>query len=128
MKCGRCQHENPPDAAFCDECGARLEATCTSCGEANRAGAKFCRKCGEGLTQPTAASLASPSRFASPESYTPKHLAEKILTSKAALEGERKQVTVLFADLKASCTGAHASENRPASTSPSRRRCTARWT
>jgi class 3 adenylate cyclase/tetratricopeptide (TPR) repeat protein len=41
-------------------------------------------------------------RFASPESYTPKHLAEKILTSKAALEGERKQVTVLFADLKGS--------------------------
>jgi class 3 adenylate cyclase/tetratricopeptide (TPR) repeat protein len=41
-------------------------------------------------------------RFASPESYIPKHLAEKILTSQAALEGERKQVTVLFADLKGS--------------------------
>ena len=41
-------------------------------------------------------------RFASPESYTPRHLAEKILTSKSALEGERKQVTVLFADLKGS--------------------------
>src|SRR5262245_62219829 len=41
-------------------------------------------------------------RFASPETYTPKHLAEKILTSKAAFEGERKQVTVLFADLKGS--------------------------
>jgi SAM-dependent methyltransferase len=37
-----------------------------------------------------------------PEAYTPKHLAERILTSKAALEGERKQVTVLFADLKGS--------------------------
>jgi class 3 adenylate cyclase len=37
-----------------------------------------------------------------PQSYTPQHLAEKILTSKAALEGERKQVTVLFADLKGS--------------------------
>ena len=43
-----------------------------------------------------------PPRTPSPESYTPKHLAEKILTSKAALEGERKQVTVLFADLKGS--------------------------
>jgi len=42
------------------------------------------------------------SRFNSPESYTPKHLAEKILTSKSALEGERKQVTVLFADMKGS--------------------------
>src|SRR5207247_958388 len=40
--------------------------------------------------------------FTSPEAYTPKHLAEKILTSKAAVEGERKQVTVLFADLKGS--------------------------
>ena len=102
MKCGRCQHENPADAAFCDECGTRLEATCPSCGEANRAGAKFCRKCGQGLTQPAAASPALPPQFASPESCTPKHLAEKILTSKAALEGERKQVTVLFADLKGS--------------------------
>jgi class 3 adenylate cyclase len=45
---------------------------------------------------------AAASRFASPESYTPKHLAERILTSKTALEGERKQVTVLFADLKGS--------------------------
>jgi class 3 adenylate cyclase/tetratricopeptide (TPR) repeat protein len=44
----------------------------------------------------------SGTRFGSPESYTPKHLAEKILTSKSALEGERKQVTVLFADLKGS--------------------------
>jgi class 3 adenylate cyclase/tetratricopeptide (TPR) repeat protein len=102
MKCGRCQHENPADAAFCDECGGRLEATCPSCGEANRAGAKFCRKCGERVTEPAEASPPSPSKFASPEAYTPKHLAEKILTSKAALEGERKQVTVLFADLKGS--------------------------
>jgi class 3 adenylate cyclase/tetratricopeptide (TPR) repeat protein len=102
MKCGRCQHANPADAAFCDECGAPLEAACPRCGEANRAGAKFCRKCGEGLTQLAAASPASRSKFASPEAYTPKHLAEKILTSKAALEGERKQVTVLFADLKGS--------------------------
>ena len=37
-----------------------------------------------------------------PAAYTPKHLAEKILTSRSALEGERKQVTVLFADVKGS--------------------------
>ena len=102
MKCPRCQHENPADAAFCDECGARVETTCPSCGEANRASAKFCRKCGAGLTQPAAVGPASSSKLASPESYTPKHLADKILTSKSALEGERKQVTVLFADLKGS--------------------------
>ncbi len=99
MNCPRCHHENPADAAFCDECGARLEAACPACGEPNRAGAKFCRKCGQALA---ASSPGATSRFASPETYTPTHLAERILTSKAALEGERKQVTVLFADLKGS--------------------------
>jgi class 3 adenylate cyclase/tetratricopeptide (TPR) repeat protein len=102
MQCPRCQHENSTDAAFCDECGARLDMACPSCGEPNRAGAKFCRKCGQGLAQPAGAREASYQKFGAPESYTPKHLAEKILTSKAALEGERKQVTVLFADLKGS--------------------------
>ena len=63
------------------------------------AGAKFCPECGAAVGR---ARPPRQPRFASPESYTPKHLAEKILTSKAALEGERKQVTVLFADLKGS--------------------------
>ena len=102
MQCPRCQHDNPIDATFCEECGARIEATCPSCGEANRVGAKFCRKCGEGLAQRTGVGRASPATVASPDSYTPKHLAEKILTSKSALEGERKEVTVLFADLQGS--------------------------
>ena len=65
------------------------------------AGSKFCDGCGVLLAPPGAAG-PGPARFAVPESYTPKHLAEKILTSKSALEGERKQVTVLFADLKGS--------------------------
>jgi class 3 adenylate cyclase/tetratricopeptide (TPR) repeat protein len=99
MRCPRCQHENAADAAFCDECGARLETVCSGCGESNRSGAKFCRKCGHGLS---AVVPSIPSRLDTPQAYTPKHLAEKILTSKAALEGERKQVTVLFADLKGS--------------------------
>ena len=102
MKCPRCQHENQLDAVFCEECGSRLEGACPNCGAQNRAGAKFCRKCGGGLVQAPGTSQASPSRFGSPEIYTPKHLAEKILTSRSALEGERKQITVLFADLKGS--------------------------
>jgi class 3 adenylate cyclase/tetratricopeptide (TPR) repeat protein len=69
---------------------------CASCGASNPPGQKFCGECGAGL-----APAGSPPP-ASPESYTPRHLAEKILTSKTALEGERKQVTVLFADLKGS--------------------------
>src|SRR3989304_3717192 len=97
MKCARCQQENPPQAKFCIECAAPLARTCGNCGTPFPAAAKFCPEC----AQPAGAAVAEP-RFASPESYTPKHLAEKILTSKAALEGERKQVTVLFADLKGS--------------------------
>jgi len=64
-----------------------------------RASEKFCGGCGRSLTS---ASNTDEPRFNSPDSYTPKHLAEKILTSKSVLEGERKQVTVLFADLKGS--------------------------
>ena len=71
---------------------------CPSCGHANRAAAKFCEECGTRLG--SAAASAEPPR--APRDYTPRHLAEKILGSRAALEGERKQVTVLFADVKGS--------------------------
>src|SRR4030095_12530538 len=98
MKCPRCEHENPPQAKFCLECGARVALTCTKCRSELPAGAKFCLECGE----PVASQTPTEPRFASPESYTPKHLVEQILTSKTVLEGERKQVTVLFADLKGS--------------------------
>ena len=99
MTCRRCQQDAPPDAAFCPRCGAKLHVACPQCGVATAADDNFCRKCGARVTVPTASAA---SRFTAPQSYTPKHLAERILTSKAALEGERKQVTVLFADLKGS--------------------------
>src|SRR5262249_20990077 len=73
---------------------------CSSCGAKVEAGSKFCDSCGAALA--AASTPPAASRFASPESCTPKHLAERISTSKGALEGERKQVTVLFADLKGS--------------------------
>jgi class 3 adenylate cyclase len=96
MKCPRCQQKNPPQARFCSECGIRLTTVCAKCQSELPAGAKFCQQCGE----PVASRASTESRFAKPETYTPKYLAERILTSKSALEGERKQVTVLFADLK----------------------------
>ena len=97
MHCPRCQHENPAGVRFCGECGAPLESVCAACGAANPLANKFCGQCGGSLTPPGATS-----KIPSPQAYTPKHLAERILTSKSALEGERKQVTVLFADMKGS--------------------------
>src|SRR4030095_14287839 len=97
MKCPRCQQENPRQAKFCLECSAPLALRCANCGTELPPAAKFCFEC----ATPVGA-LGSAPRFASPETYTPKHLAERIINSKAALEGERKQVTVLFADLKGS--------------------------
>ena len=98
MRCVRCQHENPLQAKFCLECGSALGLKCATCGTELPAGAKFCLECGQSVS--TQSAIAT--RFTSPGAYTPKHLAEKILTSKSALEGERKQVTVLFADMKGS--------------------------
>ena len=97
MNCPLCQHDNPAGVKFCGERGARLESACVACGAANPPGDKFCGQYGAALTQ-----IGATSKFASPQAYTPAHLAEKILTSKSALEGERKQVTVLFADMKGS--------------------------
>jgi hypothetical protein len=99
MNCPRCGTANSAGRRFCAECGSPLALACPSCGFSNEPAVKFCGGCGAALGVSPAA--AGP-RFAAPESYTPRHLAEKILTSKAALEGERKQVTVLFADLKGS--------------------------
>src|SRR5499433_4599917 len=88
MQCPRCRSENREEARFCRECGATFSALCPNCGVKVEAGSRFCDACGAPLIA-TRSSEARPSRFPSPESYTPKHLTEKILSSKAALEGER---------------------------------------
>jgi adenylate cyclase len=97
MKCPKCQFENQEDATFCNECGNKLEIGCPECGEANLPGSKFCKGCGHSLAE---GKPRVPEH--DPRDYTPKHLADKILQSKSAMEGERKQVTVLFADVKGS--------------------------
>jgi class 3 adenylate cyclase/ribosomal protein L40E len=102
MKCSECAHENRTGAKFCEECGAHLAQVCTNCGAQLSPGAKFCPECGHPAGRADLAGSLPSRRFGAPEAYTPAYLAEKILTSKAALEGERKHVTVLFADVKGS--------------------------
>jgi class 3 adenylate cyclase/predicted ATPase len=105
VNCPSCGLENRDDASFCGECGATLaqEIVCPNCRRSNPAGRKFCDGCGQRLAEggPQVSERA-------PRSYTPKHLAERILAEQAALEtrggteGERKTITALFADIKGS--------------------------
>jgi class 3 adenylate cyclase len=97
MRCSSCGSENREGRKFCAGCGAGLTLACAACGASNQPSERFCGECGKPLAE---AAKEPPPR--EPRSYTPKHLAEKILTSRTALEGERKQVTVLFADVKGS--------------------------
>src|SRR5215470_5923491 len=94
-ECSRCRRSNPAHAKFCLWCGGTFVLVCARCATALPNDASFCLECGQPIGVPA-------SRYGSPETYTRKQLAEKMLTSKAALEGERKPVTVLFADLKGS--------------------------
>ena len=93
--CNSCRQLNPPGANFCQNCGSRLQQICTGCRTAISADAKFCHRCGHPAG-------SADDRLESIRSYTPKHLADKILTSRSALQGEHKQVTVLFADVQGS--------------------------
>jgi class 3 adenylate cyclase/tetratricopeptide (TPR) repeat protein len=96
MKCAKCQSENREDAKFCKGCGSKLEGVCPFCGAPCQSGDRFCDECGKNLREST---KTTPVDYSTPNSYTPKFLAEKILTSRSAMEGERKLVTVLFADV-----------------------------
>ena len=111
MKCGACQADNPPGSRFCEHCGSSLAARCPQCGEQTRPGARFCRACGQRLVPADEASAEPPSSPSYPQPTpsepasvapairAPSHLAEKILSGRAALEGERRQVTALFCDI-----------------------------
>jgi len=96
MKCPECQFDNREEAKFCSECGCEFEIECPDCAAKIRAESKFCDECGYDLRQPKEAPSID---YSEPQSYTPKFLADKILTTRTSFEGERKLVTVLFADV-----------------------------
>ena len=99
MRCRACERENREGARFCRGCGAALPNPCPECGAPAQPDSDFCDRCGARLATAGAPSRETEARAAGPVSYTPRHLAERILSTRAALEGERKHVTVLFADL-----------------------------
>ena len=107
--CASCGHENRKEARFCGECGGALVSTvvCPGCGGQNPPGQGFCDACGHALSHARSSAAAEegtpagsdPATHRDPRADTPEHLAEKIRDARADLDGERKQVTVLFADV-----------------------------
>jgi class 3 adenylate cyclase/tetratricopeptide (TPR) repeat protein len=112
MVCQSCGDENPDAAVFCGGCGESFAAVvdCPECGAENPAGKKFCNACGHALSgagssageEEGTRAGSEPATQRDPRAYTPEHLAERIRGTRADLDGERKQVTVLFADVMGS--------------------------
>src|ERR1700732_3352586 len=98
MLCAKCYYDNPADALFCMKCGTKVENRCSSCNTENPADAKFCRKCGGALGADAPASWPSPAAAAK----TPRVEVTHERQSAEGMDGERKTVTALFADIKGS--------------------------
>jgi class 3 adenylate cyclase/predicted ATPase len=103
MQCSKCQFENPEGIKFCVECGNKLEAICAKCGFSNSPSFKFCGECGHSLTissEPPPKEFSFDDKLDKIQKYLPKGLTEKILAQRDRIEGERKQVTVMFCDME----------------------------
>jgi len=103
MQCKICQFDNPAKAKFCIECGAPIDFRCPNCNQVTSAVGKFCMECGFDLrtTKDTSPKdMSYEDKIDKLQRYLPKGIAEKILSQKNKIEGERKQVTVMFCDLE----------------------------
>ncbi len=107
MKCPKCQIDNREGAKFCLECGEKFEIACPQCGKMMPLSAKFCDECGHNLSPPSESSpksfpkeLSFDEKLDKIQRYLPKGITEKILAQRDRIEGERKQVTVMFCDME----------------------------
>ena len=103
MKCPNCQCENRQGVKFCEECGTKMEIQCPSCDALIPMGKKFCGECGHNFvapSEPTPKDLSFDEKIDKIQRYLPKGLTEKILSQRDRIEGERKQVTVMFCDME----------------------------
>jgi hypothetical protein len=125
LQCPECQHDNPPAAKFCSECGARLPAACARCRTALVSGAKFFSECGASVAVGSAAApapaqpaVAAPApdlegQFAAMRQVMPATLQDRLL---AEADGENRLLTILFSDL----TGSVQTTSRLAPRTPPR--------
>jgi class 3 adenylate cyclase/DNA-binding transcriptional ArsR family regulator len=103
MKCSKCKADNPNDKKFCSQCGAKLLCLCQQCGCEVLITDKFCGECGQtldGTAQTEKKEQTFEEKLSAIQKYLPGGLTEKILAQKGRIEGERRQVTVLFADME----------------------------
>jgi class 3 adenylate cyclase/AAA+ ATPase superfamily predicted ATPase len=103
MKCLKCQYDNPDGLKFCNECGQKLTISCPSCRATNQPNSKFCGECGHPLTiatEPLRKELTAEDKIAKIQKYLPAGITEKILSQREKIEGEKRQVTVMFCDMK----------------------------
>ena len=103
MKCPRCQFDNREEAKFCNECGHKLELACPECGKMNPPDSRFCSGCGHNLilaSEPTPKAPSFDEKIDKIQRYLPTGLTEKILAQRDKIEGERKQVSVMFCDME----------------------------
>ena len=105
MQCPQCQFDNVDGAKFCNECGSKLELSCPNCSKLNPPESKFCNECGSKLapfSEKPPKDLSFDEKLDKIQRYLPKGLTDKILSQRDKIEGERKQVTVMFCDLEGS--------------------------
>jgi class 3 adenylate cyclase/tetratricopeptide (TPR) repeat protein len=103
MQCPECQFDNREGALFCIECGTKLEVNSSKCSHLNPPASKLCEACGSKLnlhSEQAPKELSFDEKIAKIQKYLPKGVTEKILAQKDRIEGERKQVTVMFCDLE----------------------------